>query len=117
MTTLNNLSVLIIDPNGEAAFELRQSFIAAGAATHVVATFASAEKLLDSKTIDAVILPYSQDPETVAFCRTISERNIPPVFTSEPPPRYSAKRRMSSAIIAVKGLIAEQGEQTYRAVH
>jgi DNA-binding NtrC family response regulator len=117
MTSLKNLSVLIIDPNGEMAFDLRQSLTAAEAATHVVANFASAEKLLDAKTIDAVILPYSQDPQTVAFCRAISDRNIPSVFTSEPPARYSAKRRMSSAIIAVKGLIAEQCAQTHRAVH
>ncbi|CAA2140782.1 hypothetical protein [Hyphomicrobium sp. ghe19] len=117
MTSLKNISVLVIDPNGEVAFDLRQSFIAAGAGTHVVASFALAEKLLDLKAIDAVILPYSQNPETIAFCRTIAERNIPAVFTSEPPARYSASRRMSSAIIAVKGLIAEQSAQTYRAIH
>ncbi|WP_045835965.1 hypothetical protein [Hyphomicrobium sp. 99] len=117
MTTLKNISVLIVDANGESAFDLRQSFTNAGATTHVVSNFVSAEKLLESKTIDAVVLPYSQDPETVAFCRVITERNIPPVFTSEPPPRYPVKRRMSSAIIAVKGLIAEQGAQRYRAVH
>lgn len=117
MTTLKNLSVLIVDPNGETAFDLRQSFITAGATTHVVANFVTAEKLLDSKKIDAVILPYSQDPETIAFCRAIAERSIPPVFTSEPPSRYPVKRQMSNAIIAVKGLIAERDAQTYRAIH
>ena len=117
MTSLKNLSVLIVDPNGETAFELRQSFIAAGATTHVVANLTSAAKLLDAKAIDAVILPYSQTPETVAFCRAMAARNIPPVFTSEPPARYQAKRRMSSAILAVKALIAEQGAQIYRAIH
>jgi hypothetical protein len=117
MTSLNDLSVLIVDPNGEVAFELRQSFIAAGARTHVVASFALAEKLLDVKTIDAVVLPYSHDPGTVAFCRTIAERNIPSVFTSEPPARYPTKRQMSRAIIAVKGLIVEQDLRTYQTVN
>lgn len=117
MTTLKNISVLIIDPDGEAAFELRQSFIAAGATTHVVSNLAAAERLLDAKTIDAVILPYAQTPETVAFCRAMAARNIPPVFTSEPPARYQAKRRMSSAILAVKALIAEQSPHMHRAIH
>ena len=117
MTTLKNISVLIIDPNGEAAFELRQSFIAAGAITHVVANLTSAETMIDAKAIDAVILPYSQTPETVAFCRALAARNIPAVFTSEPPARYPVKRRMSNAIIAVKALIAEQGTPAHRAVH
>ncbi len=117
MTSLHDLSVLIVDPNGEVAFELRQSFIAVGARTHVVASFALAEKLLGVKTIDAVVLPYSQDPETISFCRLIAERNIPSVFTSEPPPRYQTSRQMSRAIIAVKGLIAEQGLRTYQTVN
>ncbi len=54
-------------------------------------------------------LPYSQDPETISFCRLIAERNIPSVFTSEPPPRYQTSRQMSRAIIAVKGLIGRAG--------
>lgn len=117
MTNLKNLSVLIVDPNGEAAFELRQSFVAAGATTHVVANLTSAEKLLEAKAIDAVVLPYSQTPETIAFCRAMAARNIPPVFTSEPAARYQTKRRMSNAIIAVKALITEQGMRLHRAIH
>jgi hypothetical protein len=117
MTSLSELSVLIVDPNGEVAFELRQSFISAGAKTHVVASFALAEKLLDVKAIDAVVLPYSRDPDTISFCRMITERNIPSVFTSEPPARYPTRKQMSHAIIAVKGLIAQQGQQTYQAIN
>jgi hypothetical protein len=113
MTSLKDLSILIVDPNGESAFGLRQSFIAAGAKSHVVESLAFAERLLDVKTFDAVVLPYSQDPQTVSICRTLSHRNIPSVFTSEPPPRYSSRRHMSGAIIAVKGLIAEHGLSTY----
>lgn len=114
MTSLAHLSILIVDPNGEAAFGLRQSFIAAGAKAHVVESLALAERLLDSKIVDAVVLPYAQDPDTIAFCRMLAERNIPTVFTSEPPARYPTHRRMSGAIIAVKGLITEHGLQTYQ---
>jgi hypothetical protein len=117
MTSLKDLSILIVDPDGEAAFGLRQSFIAAGAKSHVVQSLAFAERLLDVKTFDAVVLPYSQDPQTVSICRTLSRRNIPSVFTSEPPARYSSRRQMSGAIIAVKGLIAEHELNTYQAIN
>jgi hypothetical protein len=113
MTTLNDLSILIIDPKGESAFGLRQSFVAAGAKAHVVESLAVAELLLDAKTIDAVVLPYSRDPQTVAFCRLLAARNTPSVFTSEPPARYPTRRHMSGAIIAVRGLVAEHSPQTY----
>ncbi|MFT3731076.1 MAG: hypothetical protein QM780_06565 [Hyphomicrobium sp.] len=114
MTSLKDLSILIVDPNGEAAFGLRQSFIAAGAKAHVVESLAFAERLLEAKTIDAVVLPYSQDPLTVSFCRSLAMRNIPSVFTSEPPARYPTRNRLSGAIIAVKGLIAENDLRTYQ---
>lgn len=117
MTTLTELSILIVDPKGDAAFGLRQSFIAAGAKAHVVESLAFAERLLDAKSIDAVVLPYSQDPQTVAFCRMLAARSIPSVFTSEPPARYPTRRQMSGAIIAVKGLVAECGAQTYQLIN
>lgn len=117
MTSLQDLSILIVDPNGEAAFGLRQSFIAAGAKAHVVESLAFAERLLDAKNIDAVVLPYSQDPQTIGFCRMLSVRNIPSVFTSEPPARYPTRQQMSGAIIAVKGLIDESGLQTYHSIN
>jgi hypothetical protein len=117
MTSLTNLSILIVDPNGEAAFALRQSFVAAGAKTHVVQALSSAERLVASKTIGAVVLPYSQDPQTVDFCRMLSSRDIPSVFTSEPPARYPTRRGLSNAIIAVKGLIAENDLLTYHPVN
>ncbi len=117
MTSLNDLSILVIDPNGEAAFGLRQSFVSAGAKTHVVESLALAEKILDAKNIDAVVLPYSQESETVEFCRVLGVRGIPSVFTSEPPARYQTRRRMSDAIIAVKGLIAEHGLQTVQSIN
>ena len=117
MTSIRDLSILIVDPNGETAFGLRQSFIAAGAKAHVVESLGFAERLLDAKHFDAVVLPYSQDPQTVSICRTLTDRNIPSVFTSEPPRRYSSRRQMSGAIIAVQGLIAEHGLSTYAAVN
>ncbi len=117
MASLKDLSILIIDTNGEAAFGLRQSFIAAGAKAHVIESLAFAEKILNAKNFDAVVLPYSQDPQTVSLCRTLALRNIPSVFPSEPPPRYSARRQMSGAIIAVKGLIAEHDLRTYRTIN
>ncbi len=117
MASLNDLSILIIDPNGEAAFRLRQSFVAAGAKVHVIESLSFAEKILDAKNFDAVVLPYSQEPQTISLCRTLALRNIPSVFTSEPPPRYSARRQMSGAIIAVKGLIAEHDVRSYRTIN
>lgn len=117
MTSLKDLSILIVDPDGDSAFGLRQSFISAGAKTHVVGSLTFAERLLDAKSIDAVILPYSATPRTVEFCRLLADRNIPSVFTSEPPARYPTRRPLSSAIIAVKGLIAENGLQTYHSIN
>ncbi len=117
MTSLKDLSILIVDPNGESAFALRQSFISAGGTTHVVQSLTMAEHFLDSKIIDAVVLPYSQDPQTIGFCRMLSARDIPSVFTSEPPARYPTRREMSNAIIAVKGLIAENNLQTYHSIN
>lgn len=117
MTSLNSLSILVVDPNGEAAFSLRQSFVAAGAKAHVVESLALAWKFLNVKAIDAVVLPYSQDTETVEFCRELGIRGIPSVFTSEPPARYHTRRRMSDAIIAVKGLIAENGLETIHSIN
>jgi hypothetical protein len=117
MTSLKDLCVLIVDPNGEAAFALRQSFIAAGAKTHVVENLSSAERLLATKVIDAVVLPYSHDTRTIDFCRMLSVREIPSVFTGEPPARYPIRREMSNAILAVKGLIAENDLQTYQSIN
>jgi hypothetical protein len=117
MTSLKDLSILIVAPNGEAAFGLRQSFIAAGAKAHVVENLVFARRLLETKAFDAVVLPYSQDPQTVCMCRTLAQRNIPSIFTSEPPARYPSRKRMSGAIMAVKGLISEHGLSAYQSIN
>jgi CheY-like chemotaxis protein len=111
MTSLSNLSILVVDPNGEAGFDLSQSLLSAGAKTHVVQSLNAAMTLLNAKRVDAVVLPYSREPQTVTFCMDLNTRSIPTVFTSEPPTRYPVRRRMSGAIAAVQNLIADRSDK------
>ena len=49
MTNLSDLTLLIVDPSEQTGFELRRSFVDAGANTHLVSNFAVAEKLVETK--------------------------------------------------------------------
>jgi hypothetical protein len=108
VTNLSDLTVLIVDPSGQTGFEYRKSFVDAGAAAHVIGNFAAAEKLLETKKIDAAVVHYSRDAETVSFCRVLTLKNIPCIFTSEPPARYPTRKPMSEAILAVQAILARQ---------
>ena len=111
MTNLSDLTLLIVDPSEQMGFSLRKSFVDAGANTHVVSNFAVAEKLVETKKIDAALVHFSTDADTVAFCKLLSAKNIPCIFTSEPPPRYSKRRPMSEAIVAIQAVLAEQPQR------
>ena len=108
MTNLSDLTVLIVDPSGQTGVDYRKSFVDAGADAHVVGAFAAAERLLETKKIDAAVVPYSRDAETVSFYRLLALKNIPCIFTSEPPARYPTRQRMSEAILAVRAILARQ---------
>ena len=104
MTNLCDLHVLIVDRSDYSGFELRNSFMKAGANTHVVSSFASAAKLVRNTKIDVALVEYSTDSETIAFLRTLSELNIPCVFTSEPTARYTRPRK-SEMVAAVQDVL------------
>ena len=53
MTNLSDLTVLIVDPSDQTGAEYRKSFVNAGADAHVVKNFSAAEKLVETKKIDA----------------------------------------------------------------
>ena len=111
MTNLSDLNVLIVDPSGHTGFELRKSFVNAGANTHVVGNFTAAEKFVETKKVDAALVHFSTDADTIAFCKLLSQKNIPCIFTSEPPARYATRRPLSEAIIAVQAVLAEQPQR------
>ena len=113
MTLLNDLNVLIVDRSDYAGFDLRNAFVKAGANTHVVSNFASATKLLTNKKIDAVLVEFSTDPDTVMFCKMASELAVPCVFTCEPPPRYAAARKDKPQVVAaIQTILADHLEET-----
>ena len=87
MTNIPSLSVLIVDRSNDTAFDLRRAFVNAGVNTHVVGGFASAQTMIDNKHIDAVLVEFSLDADTVAFCNALSLRSIPRFFTCKPPTR------------------------------
>ena len=59
MTNLSDLTLLIVDPSEQTGFSLRKSFVDAGANTHVVSNFTVAEKLVETKTLDAALMHIS----------------------------------------------------------
>jgi hypothetical protein len=108
MTNLSDLTVLIVDLSRLDGSELRRMFVNACAATHVAETYAAARKLVESTKIDAVLLPFSTDAETISFCKMLSQKSIPRIFTSEPPPRCSKRRAMSEVVIAIHAVLAQR---------
>jgi hypothetical protein len=108
MTALTNLNVLVVDLSGLEDSDLRKIFANACAKTHVASSYATAIKLFQSTQIDAALLKFSDDEETVAFCKTLSEMNIPFVFASEPPPRYPTRKPKSEAILAIQSMLVQQ---------
>ena len=86
MTSLHERSVLIVDRSNGAGVDIRRAFLKAGAAAHVVSSFAAAGNLLENKRIDAVLLDFGIDVETVAFCQTLSDLSVPYFFIGESPP-------------------------------
>jgi hypothetical protein len=108
MTALSNLNVLVVDLSGLEGSELSKIFANACAKTHVASSYATAIKLFGSTQIDAAVLKFSDDEETVAFCKTLSEMNIPFVFASEPPPRYLKRKPRSEAIVAIQSMLVQQ---------
>ena len=74
-------NVLIVERSTYARSYLRNAFINAN--THVVSSFAQAASLLADKRIDAVLLEFSTDPETVPFCKTLSALSVPRIFTGD----------------------------------
>jgi len=108
VTNISDLTVLIVDPSGQTGFDYRKSFVDAGAGAHVIGTFAAAERLLETKKIDAAVVPYSRDAETVSFYRLLALKNIPCIFTSEPPARYPIRKPMSETILTVQAILARR---------
>jgi hypothetical protein len=108
MTNLSDLNVLIVDLSGLDGSELRKMFINACAITHVAESYATATTLIENTKIDAVLMPFATDGQTITFSKALSEKNIPCIFTSEPPPRYSNRRPMSEAIVAIQAVLAQQ---------
>ena len=106
MTNLSDLTVLIVDPSEQTGAEYRKSFIDAGADAHVVRTFSVAEKLVENKNIDAALVHYAEDAETVSFCRLLYLKNIPCIFTAEPPQRYPTRKPMAEALVAVQAILS-----------
>ena len=110
MTHLHERNVLIIDRSNYARFDLRHAFINAN--THVVSSFASAASLLANKRIDAVLLEFSTDPETVSFCKTLSALSVPCIFTGEWAAAIHIARKDNREVVApIHNLVADQIEQ------
>ena len=106
MTNLSGLTVLIVDPSEQTGAEYRKSFVNAGADAHVVKNFSAAEKLVETKKIDAALVHYAKDVETVSFCRLLYLKNIPCIFTAEPPQRYPKRKPMAEALAAVQAILS-----------
>ena len=114
MTTLSELHVLIVDVTGRDGSELCRIFGHTCARTDVAASYPIAYSLIESTKVDAVLLPFATDPDTIAFCKVLSQKGIACIFTSEPPPRYSKRRPMSDAIVAIHKVLAENPETVHK---
>ena len=113
MTHLNDRTILIVDRTNSLGVNLRNAFMKTGANTHVVGSFAAAAKLLESKRIDAVLVEFSTDSDTVAFCKTLSGRSVPCIFTCEPLPRYMpARKEMLDVVTAIRNVVADHAVMT-----
>jgi hypothetical protein len=111
MTNLHNLNVLVVDRFDYTGCALRDAFIKAGANTHVVGSLAAAHLLLETKHLDAVIVEFSTDPETVQFCKTLSELSLPCIFTYEPPYRYDDARKKGGKLVDAIRKVLENSVQ------
>lgn len=106
-------NVLIVERSTYARSGLRNAFINAN--THVVSSFASAASLLADKRIDAVLLEFSTDPETVSFCKTLSALSVPRIFTSEWAAAIHIARKDNREVVApIHNLVADQIRQAAR---
>jgi hypothetical protein len=107
--TLLNSNVVIVERVDAGVFQLCIAFNKAGAQTHIVASLPSALQVVKSQKIDAVLIKFSRDPDTIAFCKSLSELSIPYVFTSEPMARYAvASRDVPDIVKEIKHLIVDQ---------
>ncbi len=116
MQSLEHVNVVIVDPDNYGGYELRSSFVGAGATTHVVRTLSAATQLVECKKIDAAIVEFSTDRETADFCNTLAELSIPCIYTSEPPgserPRRNSRSSRSDIVSAIRDVLAQHAGQS-----
>jgi len=81
---MNSPTVVIVDRSSHWGFNLRERLVSSGAHVHVVNSFASALRFARTKRIDAVVVEFDSDVNTIGFCKTLAELKIPYVFSPVP---------------------------------
>ena len=84
-------SFVMIDRNG-SGFRLWKSLGQTGAKVHVFNTYAGALMLLQHKTVDAVMVEFSNDKPTADFCNAVRRLKIPIVFSPAPPVPHDVRQ-------------------------
>ena len=77
-------SIVIVDRSHASGYRLRESLSNSNVTAHVFNAYPPALAMIHRKKIDTVIVEFDTDKETLDFCSTLKELNIPVVFTSAP---------------------------------
>ena len=77
-------SIVIVDPSRTSGVGLRNCLTRAGDTAHVFSNFASALKMVERKKVDAVVVDFDTDRETVTFCDAVRSLGVQVVYSSSP---------------------------------
>ena len=78
------ISIVIIDWLHSFGCGLRNALSSSNVTAHVFDSYAPALLLMQSKTIDGVVVKFDTDPETEAFLETAKNLGITVVFSDSP---------------------------------
>lgn len=79
---MTSKSIVIVDPRSTSGVGLRNSLTRAGDTAHVFSNFPSALKMVERKKVDAVVVDFDTDKETVTFCDAVRSLGVAVVYSS-----------------------------------
>ena len=74
--------ILLVDPSHSFANLLRAKLVTYGSSAHIFASYKAALKLLQSKKIDSVVVPFDAAHETIEFCDAVRRLRVPLVYVA-----------------------------------
>lgn len=81
---MSSKSIVVVDRSRSSGVAWRECLARSGDTAHILSNFHSALEMIERKKIDAVLVEFDTDKETIAFCGVVHDLGIPIVYASTP---------------------------------